>query len=156
MVKIIALGNRLRGDDGIGPIVIEELKKKNLKNEITLLDAGSDAFAVLEHLMEEDPAIIIDCARMGKQPGEFVSMSIDSDKLRIAEKSISLHGFSLAEVIQLAQNTGDIAQGRIIGIEPEAIEFNTGLSLVLQNKLNKITNFVIEEANHYGEKNLDN
>jgi hydrogenase maturation protease len=155
MVKIIALGNRLRGDDGIGPVVIEKLKKKNLEGEFTLLDAGSDAFAVLEHLIEDDPIIIIDCARMGKQPGEFVSMNMDSDKLRIAEKSISLHGFSLAEVIQLAQNTGDITQGRIIGIEPEAIEFNTGLSLVLQNKLNKITNFVIEEANHYGEKDLD-
>lgn len=156
MVKIIALGNRLRGDDGIGPIVIEELEKKNMRSEIILLDVGSDAFAVLEHLVENDPVIIIDCARMGKQAGEFVSMSIDSDNLRIAEKSISLHGFSLAEVIQLAQNTGDITQGRIIGIEPETIEFNSGLSLVLQNKLNEITNFVIEEANHYGEKDLNN
>ena len=153
MIKVIGLGNKLRGDDGIGPLLIEELEKQNLDSSFKLMDVGADAFTVLEHLLEKEPVIIVDCARMGKEPGEIVKIPLDTEKLGVADGSISLHGYSLAEIIKIAENTGLVAKGSIIGIEPEAIEFNTDLSPIVAGKLSELVKIVIEEANKYGKEN---
>ena len=153
MIKIIGLGNNLRGDDGVGPALINALEKKNLGSDFNLMDVGADAFTVLEHLLEKEPVIIVDCARMGKNPGEIVKIPIDPANLAVADGSISLHGYSLAEVIKIAAKTGPLAPGSIIGVEPEAIEFNTDLSPVVMGKISELVNLVIEEAKQYGEEN---
>ena len=64
MLKVIGLGNILRGDDGIGPAIIQNLEQSGNSFQIRPIDAGSDAFTVLDHLLGSEPVLIIDCARM--------------------------------------------------------------------------------------------
>ena len=150
MLKVISLGNELRGDDRIGPAVVNELRMMNLPEPMTLIDAGADAFTVLEHLIAEDPMLIIDCARMGKQPGETVKFKVDSSNISTFEKSISLHGFSFGEVFKMAEQFGPTAECTIIGIEPKSIEFGQKFSDEVKQSLPSIINMVIEEAKKYG------
>ena len=150
MAKIIGLGNRLRGDDAIGPIVIEEIENLEAGRYLQLIDAGADSFTVLEHLLDEEPLVIVDCARMGKSAGEIAVFNGDEDKFNISENAISLHGFSLAETISIAKGTGEpMAEYTIIGIEPESIEFNEPLSTTLKNSLTGIVSTVLMEAKKY-------
>ena len=44
MLIVIGLGNYLRGDDGIGPVIIQKLQEYPKSLQIKLVDAGSDAF----------------------------------------------------------------------------------------------------------------
>jgi hydrogenase maturation protease len=155
MLKVLALGNVLRGDDGIGIAALDEIKHEKIQG-VQLLDIGSDAFTLLEHFMDSDPIIIIDCARMNKLPGEVVKFQINQVNLAQADNMVSLHGFSLAETYQMAQKMGNVAECLFIGIEPQIIEFNATISPVVKNSIPLIINIVKEEVQKYGSKDHNN
>ena len=155
MVKVIGLGNRLRGDDAIGPAVIDELTKRNQSPGLQLVDAGADAFTLLEHLIEENPVIVVDCAKMNSVPGDIRMINDREIEEAVTEGSVSLHGFSLAEVIRLARQTGEVAPFSVIGIEPESIEFNSGLSQTVLDRIPDIINLIMQEVNKYEQENID-
>jgi len=152
MLKVIGLGNILKGDDGIGPHIIEELEKTSLSFPIQLCDAGSDAFTILDHLIGSEPVIIIDCARMGKKPGTVKKILTKDIELLPSGVGMSLHGYSLAEIWKIAQSMGIKKNLAIIGVEPDSIQFNTGLSEVVKNSIPIIIKMVAEEAKKYAKK----
>lgn len=145
MFRIIGLGNVLRGDDGIGPRILEELSQSDYRDSMILIDAAADAFIVLEYLREKEPVIIIDCAMMGRDAGDVVSFEAGETHFKEMDKLISLHGFGLSEIYRLAREIGPVAPCKVIGIEPESIEFNTGISETVLNSMPEVINLVIEE-----------
>ncbi len=156
MLKVLGIGNTLRGDDGIGPSVIEELQKENLPESIQLFDIGSDAFSIIDHFENEHPVLVIDCAQMGKEPGEVVKFDVKDENLPILDKAISIHGFGFSDVYKMAKNLYENIQCTIIGIQPKSLEFNTGLSDEIKNKIPSIIKMVIEETNKHVKKNNHN
>jgi hydrogenase maturation protease len=145
MIQVIGLGNELRGDDGIGPRIIEELEKSSYRDQMHLINAAADAFIVLEYLKENNPVIIIDCARMGREAGGVIIFDADEAHAELMDTLISLHGFGLAEIYRIAAALGPVAPTKIIGVEPKSIDFNTGLSVEVEKSIPKIINLVIEE-----------
>jgi len=146
MFKIIGIGNILRGDDGIGPAIIEELKKLDLPDSIQLIDIGSDAFSIIDYFENKQPVLVIDCAHMGKKPGEVVKFDVKENNLPILDKAISIHGFGFSDVYKMAQGLYENVQCTIVGIQPKSIEFNTGLSKRIKNKIPLIIDMVLEET----------
>ena len=155
MLKVIGLGNLLRGDDGIGPTIIEQLREDLSPLPIILFDVGSDAFSILEHLVASEPVLIVDCAKMGEAPGTVKKMVVNKASLKYIDNIISLHGIGFAEVFQLAMKIGAVAECSLIGVEPKSVEFNTGLSIEIKKAIPKIINLVVEETNKYAEKNIN-
>jgi hydrogenase maturation protease len=156
MLKIIGIGNTLRGDDGIGPYIINELRKEKLPEAVQLFDIGSDAFAVIDHLISEHPVLIIDCAQMNKNPGEVVKFNVEEKTLSILENAISLHGFGFTDVYKMAKKLNDNIQCTIVGVQPKLIEFNSDLSEEVKNSIPSIIKLVMEETNKYVKKNNNN
>jgi len=156
MLKVIGLGNMLRGDDGIGPVIIQNLEQSGKSLQIRPIDAGSDAFTILDHLLGTDPVLIIDCARMGKMPGAVQKILSKDAEFLTTNIGMSLHGFSLAEVWQIAQSLGVENELSVIGVEPNTLEFNSGLSKVVKKSIPIILQMVAEEAKRNAEKNSHN
>ena len=156
MLKIIGLGNILRGDDGIGPVVIDELRNRNLTLPLQIINAGADAFSILDELLSHQPLVIIDCARMGKQPGALVKFKLTQSTLHRAEKIVSLHGFGFHEIYYLAQQIGQVAECTIIGVEPKSTELNTGLSAEVSANIPRIIQMVMQESKKYAQKSINN
>ena len=146
MLKIIGLGNHLCGDDYIGLRIIEELRGKNLPSSVKLIDAGADAFSVLEHLIEKEPVLLVDCAMINKEPGTFVKFDVNKSILKQKLDNVSLHGFSFAEVYSMAQKMGPVAPCLIIGIQPRSVEFNTPLSDEVEENIPLILEAIEEET----------
>jgi hydrogenase maturation protease len=153
MLKVIGLGNLLRGDDGIGPVIIQKLEEQNSSDSIKLLDVGSDAFMILDQLLEPDPVLVIDCAKMGKEPGSIIRISTRDKGIIPANIGLSLHGFSLVEIWQMAQEMGSSDDLIIIGVEPKRLNFNSGLSEEVENTIPTIIRMVLKEAKRYAKKN---
>jgi len=156
MLKVIGIGNLIRGDDGIGPIIIHDLEKSFRSQLCILVDAGVDAFTVLEHLMQPEPILMIDCVKMGKKPGEIRIFDIDQMNISKFDSVISLHGFGFAEIFKIAQALGSIPKCTLIGVEPKTIDFNKNLSKEVEQSIPSILNLVIEEAKLHGKKNPNN
>ena len=156
MLIVLGIGNTLRGDDGIGPHIIDELKKENLPDSIQLFDIGSDAFSIIDHFESKQPVLVIDCAQMGKEPGEIVKFDVKDENLPILDKAISIHGFGFADVYKMAHSLYDNIQCIIIGVQPKSLEFNTGLSEEVKKKIPSIIKMVMEETNKHVKKNNHN
>ena len=139
----------MRGDDSIGPDIIQRLKNKKLPVPLTLADVGSDAFSLLEYLIGKEPLLIIDCAKMGEEPGTVRKFNLNDKALKTLDKAVSLHGMSFGEIYRMARSLGAVAECTLIGIEPEQIEFDRPLSQVVEEKIPMIMNMIIEEAKHY-------
>jgi hydrogenase maturation protease len=149
MLRIVCLGNVLRGDDGIGPEVLKELHKIDFPIKVDLCDIGSDVFMLLDHLISSDTLIIIDCAQMGRAPGEVRKFNIDGGNMPVLEKLVSLHGFGFREIYKMAQSLGEIASCVIIGIEPKNITFNASLSNDVKKSIPLVIQLVSEEIKKY-------
>ena len=55
---VLGLGNPLRGDDGVGPRVVEEVIRRGLPEGVTALDGGTGGLDLLPVLEEWDRAIV--------------------------------------------------------------------------------------------------
>jgi hydrogenase maturation protease len=152
MLKVIGLGNILRGDDGIGPKIIHELRESLKSLRVEPIDAGSDAFTVLDHLLGPEPVLIIDCARMGKKAGAVQKIMIPNTEFLTAKVGMSLHSYSLAEIWEIARSMGVKNDLSVIGIEPDAMDFNSGLSEVVKKSIPIILQMIAEEAKKYAQK----
>lgn len=149
MLNVIGLGNFLKGDDAIGPIVIEKLSNSFNETELNLIDAGADAISVLDYLIGKDPVVIIDCAKMGREPGEVVEFDVTEANISLVYNTFSLHGFSFGDVYKMATQMGPVAPCKIIGVEPKHINFNENLSTEVKASIPKIINIVTMEAKNY-------
>jgi hydrogenase maturation protease len=157
MLTVIGLGNKLRGDDAIGPLIIENLAEFSHDYPIRLIDAGADAFAVLHYLVENNRVVLIDSARMNKEPGFVKRIELNNDSLVWADENISLHGYGFAEIFKIARELNPDVSCTLIAIEPKEISFNTSISDEVQKCVPGIIRMVIEESNkNVKEENFNN
>jgi hydrogenase maturation protease len=66
---IIGCGNLLRGDDGVGPMVIRRLWDLGLPPGVRVADGGTGGMDVAFKMRGADRVVIIDAARTGSPPG---------------------------------------------------------------------------------------
>ena len=113
-VKVVCLGNPLRGDDAAGLLVAKLLREKQPDAEIV---EATDAADLLTTLEGADAAIIVDAASSGSKPGTIHRLENPAKLPRDIFK-LSTHATSVAEALRLAE-TLDILPRRIIvyGIE---------------------------------------
>ena len=141
-LTVIGIGNVLRGDDGVGPALIQALAEESIP-DIELIQAGSDALGLLEYLENRQRVWVVDACQMGRRPGEMVIFDPSEAELIMEKVQISLHGLGLAEALKMADALKMLPpELKIIGIEPESIQFNGELSLPVQRALKKAIKLV--------------
>ncbi len=147
VLTVIGVGSRLRGDDALGPILIDTLSKQT-NSQLELVDAGSDALGILEYFQGRDHVIVVDACRMGREPGAVAEIDPSQIDLIIQDDPISLHGLGLAESIKMAESLSMLpAELKIVGIEPESIQFNSSLSPSGQRALKMVVSIIYTELN---------
>jgi len=156
MLKVIGIGNAFRSDDGIGPYIIEHIKKNDIPVPIQLFDLGTDAFSLIEHLSGEDPIMIVDSADLGRNAGEVMKIELSENTLKKIDQSISIHGFSVSELYRIARMIGPIAPCSIIGVQPKILVPGDTLSDEVMGSIPEIINLITLEARKYAEKNSRN
>lgn len=68
------MGNRLKSDDGVGPFIIDKLKRQNIENEkLMFIDAETVPENFTGKIRKENPThlIIVDACLMNLNPGEM-------------------------------------------------------------------------------------
>jgi hydrogenase 3 maturation protease len=122
---IVGVGNRLRGDDAIGCIVIDELAGTE---GVDLIDAGTAPENYIEPVTGLGPShiLFVDACDFGGSPGECRLF----DRNQVAELAyglMSTHTLPIHLTVEmLAQETR--ADIRLLGIQPEGIELGSDLS----------------------------
>ncbi|MDD2218709.1 MAG: hydrogenase maturation protease [Desulfoplanes sp.] len=140
-VVVFGCGNVLYADDGVGPVVIAELKKDpEIPKDVALLDVGTSIRGLLFDLVLSDTlperVVVVDAVTQSdREPGEIFEIDVDQmDPKKIPD--FTLHQFPTTNLLkELKINTGiDL---KIVVVQaayiPEAME--EGLSPTVQNVL---------------------
>jgi hydrogenase maturation protease len=147
MTLILGLGNPLRGDDGIGPRVIEEVTRRGLPEGVSSLDGGIAGLDLLNVLEGWKRVVVVDAADVGREPGQFLRFTPDQARFVEAEDSFSLHHAGLGEVLALADVLGQtLPELTIFGVQPASVGWGQGLSPAVEAALPALTDAVLEES----------
>ncbi|MHB1404801.1 MAG: HyaD/HybD family hydrogenase maturation endopeptidase [Desulfitobacteriaceae bacterium] len=126
-IGILAVGNLLRRDEGVGLHVLELLKDVVPPN-VELLDGGTSGMSLLSFIENKKHLIILDAVDDGRAPGEVVEWR-GEEVPKYCKGKLSLHEMSFAEVLYWAHFTGNIPEEIVVvGIQPESLEWGTELS----------------------------
>lgn len=128
---VVGLGNRLRGDDGVGLEVAAALASRAPGLEVVALEGEPVALIELWNGTEE--AIVVD-AVAGAEPGRIhrIDASAGAADWR-GQAPASSHAFGLGQVIELAAALGRLpARLEVIGIEGRSFETGTPVSAAVR------------------------
>lgn len=147
MKYIAGVGNYSMYDDSIGIKVVEYIEEKNLDKGFKALDLSANILNLVSYFEEKTELIlIVDTGKLGLNPGDYMFFRPEEAQTVKVTGNISTHEGDLLKVIELADATGSyIPEILIMGIEPESVKEEFGLSEVLQERLGEYAEAAIKE-----------
>jgi len=138
---LAGIGNRLRGDDAAGLLVISRLKRKRIKNAI-LLDCGTipENFTGIIKRLNPTHIIFFDAVEMGKGPGTYAVI----DEEEICGGSISTHRQSLRILFRILREGIPDVKIMLIGVQPKSTEFGKRLSRPVDKGVKSIVDLLVK------------
>ncbi len=129
-ILVAGMGNVLRGDDGFGIRVVEELSKANvLAKEVDLYEAGIGGIGLVQELMKGyDALIVVDAVEKGAAAGTvFVLKPLDDQPeirdLELHQSMVDMHYADPSKVLLLARALNVCPPiVFIVGCQPEYVE----------------------------------
>ncbi len=138
-IAILGIGNDLRTDDGLGPLIVNSIQITNPNIMIENVGSVPEGFARPLADFGAERVIMIDAADMRKPPGYIELVTKD----RIGGINISTHSMPLSFLMMyLEQETG--GQTILLGVQPKSIEFGEGLTPEIQEAAEKLITYLEE------------
>lgn len=122
-VAIVGVGNRLRGDDGVGSVIAEELQP--VKGEhVLVIDAETVPENYLGLLLDAKPDVVlfVDAVDFESQAGDWVLLPLSV----LGDKIPSTHTVSLKLLGQILESSGISCW--LLAIQPGQIGFGMPMS----------------------------
>jgi hydrogenase 3 maturation protease len=140
-VVIVGIGNILRGDDGFGPRLVEEVQGQV---EAVCIDAGAAPENYLGRVVRENPDTIlfVDAVHLGLASGRFTVLN----KSEILKTGFTTHDLSLHLLIEHLefQTSAGIY---LLGVQPQIMAFGEEMSEPVQAAVTKLA-MDIQQALH--------
>ena len=128
---VLALGNTLLGDDGVGVAILHSLEGEAAEwdGEVEFVDGGTQGLALLGVLSGRRAAVILDAVALGAAPGTVHVLSAEEAALVRSRRSSTAHEGNAGELLATARLLGDLPKRTtIVGIEPEEVRTGVGLT----------------------------
>lgn len=119
---VVGLGNPLRGDDGVGPLVADAFARSLPPGaDVEVDEVPEGGLRLMERLLGYDAAILVDAVRSGAHPvGSVLLLEVDDLP---TEHAVSSHDLSLTAALGLARSLGLEVPVRlpIVAVEVEKV-----------------------------------
>ncbi len=146
-VVVIGLGNLYMRDDGVGIRVAQDLKKRELGEDISVEEYPEMDLTLIGNLHGASRIILVDAVKGGKEPGTVSKFEFAPRKGDLFELP-SLHSLELSDVLDLASSAGILTcPVVIVGVEPKDDSLGYGLSPEVEAAVPKAVETVIKELN---------
>ncbi len=142
-VCIAGIGNIIRGDDGLGPKLIELLRSRQLS--VPLFDCGTAPENYIFPMLATscDTVILIDAADMGISPGEAKIFALEE----IANVSFSTHNPSPRLFTDLLKTGKDEMNIFVVSVQPKTTSLGSPISAEVMAGLESLADAFLEALN---------
>lgn len=150
-ILILALGNLLLSDDGLGIRALEILQDRyDLPAAVKCVDGGVLGLELLAHVEGVTHLLTIDAVQNGQDPGALVRLEGEEIPKKISIK-LSMHQVSFADIMALSLLRGTVPPRLVVwGIVPATLDSGVGLSQRVEEQLIPLVEAVIEELKQWG------
>lgn len=146
-ILVIGIGNMFRGDDAVGLILAERLKKQ-APDHITIIEESGSGIDIMESWKNADTVILIDTVHSGTRPGTIYRFDASTTPLPSKFFCYSTHLLGIAETIELARALHQLPPHLIVyGIEGKCFNMGAGLSTEIEEATQKIMDNLLQEIN---------
>jgi len=146
-IVVIGVGNRLLGDDGAGPELLDRLKEEwegretpsNSQGQILFIDAGESPEDWLIRIIDLDTDVILllDAMDLHAEPG---SIAVLESEALPEDLCYSTHRLSLRTLLRLWEKNG--SKAFVLGIQPKDRMFREGLSPQVKMSIESLAQFL--------------
>jgi hydrogenase maturation protease len=155
-IIILGVGNLLLSDEGVGVHVANELAKRDLPANVSVVEGGTEGFRLLNVITEADRLIVVDAVKGGSAPASLYRFDIDDIKNCPSGFKTSVHQIGVLEVINLSELIGKRPHTTVIGVEPKSLEMGMELSPEVKAKIPKIIELIFDELRKYNKNTPKN
>lgn len=145
-IRIIGLGNDLRGDDAVGLLTVRRLRQ-TIGDRAEVIEAGMADVDLIELMKGASVVILIDAARGGKAPGSIYRLDASVSRIGGQVFPRSSHAIGVSEAIELARAM-DVLPATVIvyGVEVGNTELGQPLSSLMGEALDHVVKRIIQEC----------
>lgn len=142
---IVGLGNRWRGDDGVGPRVVEVIAALG-RNDVDVVELDGEASRLVSAWAGRRSVVLVDAVRAGAPPGTIHQL-IGPDRIPTVIGGATTHGGGVAAAVALGRALDSLpVRLVIVGVEPAAIDHDDELSPAVAAALDEVVERVLEEV----------
>lgn len=136
---IVGIGNSLRGDDGFGPALIEQLQGKV---GFICIDAGNAPENFVGSIVKKKPdaILLVDVADLGLNPGQYRILQ----PADIVKCGLTTHDMSSRMVMEFLESQTE-AKIFMLGVQPQQVSLGERMSECVTRTLHE-TEKLIKEA----------
>lgn len=136
MRYLIGLGTYAAWDDSVGLRIAERIAEEGLDDGFTAIELGGNLLDLVHYLGgDAEVVLLVDCARMGLEPGAYAFFTPEQVATRKALAGFSSHEGDLMNVLELARAMGPLPPVTIMGIEPAEVREGVGLSSAVEMRI---------------------
>ena len=147
-ILVAGIGNRLIGDDGFGPRVIDLLSQRDLPPTVDARDLGTAGMTIATDLADYHTAIFIDSMDHQGEPGTLHKsrLIVDEDPGDVTELArLTLHEAGLEGLLRFSRAIGTLPEDiYLVGCKPKTLEPSLELSTEVEAALEKAITIVEE------------
>ena len=135
-IKIIALGNYLYSDEGLGIHIVDSLYDMfSDDDQIEVIEGSTDGIKLLGPVEDANRLLVVDAIADSKEPGTVILLE-DDDVPKYFSVKLSVHQLGFQEVLQAADLRDKLPEKvAIIGLQPELLDFGTELSATVEAQM---------------------
>ncbi|MDF0676047.1 MAG: hydrogenase maturation protease [Nitrospira sp.] len=145
-IRIIGLGNELRGDDAIGLLAARRLRQA-VGNRAEVIEAEMAGVDLMELMKGARVTILIDAARSGQAPGTVRRLDASAGPIAGQIFPRSSHAIGTVDALELARVMGVLPATVIVyGVEAGNTEAGQKLSPSVARALEEVVARVLREC----------
>jgi len=136
---VIGLGSLLMGDDGLGLVALEALRRSaSFEPAPLFVDGGTWGMNLLPFIESAERLLLVDAIRSGASPGDLIVIERDQLPRGLGIK-LSPHQIDVQEVLAIAELRGRLPREAVaMGLEPLRVELGCELSPVVARGLDAL------------------
>ncbi len=142
---VLALGNPIRSDDGVGIVALQRLEEDpRVPPSVDLLEGGTKGLELVSYIAGMSRLLVLDAVDVGAVPGTIVC--IQGRELGSLPGKGNVHDLALADVLNALRLLGQEPQEIVLlGVQPGTTELGTSLSRSVHSSLPLLVEAVIAQ-----------
>jgi hydrogenase maturation protease len=142
---VVCVGNALRGDDAVGPLVAERLRER--VGDVDVVVCEQEPSRLLDAWAGAEAALVVDAVSAGAAPGTIHRFDASDHALPATVFRGSTHALGVGEVIELGRALGRLPRRLLVyGVEGRRFAAGEAPSRDVSAALDVLVAELVEEA----------